>query len=78
MSMWRWQKIRRADILPELRQRFEFYGETLLTLASASEPNAHALGLDLRTYLAGNAKRSSLGFANVATWTRNTGIGSNS
>jgi len=34
--LWWWQKIRRADIAPQLRERFEFYGERLLTLAIES------------------------------------------
>jgi hypothetical protein len=34
--LWWWQKIRRADIAPELRERFEFYGERLVTLAIES------------------------------------------
>jgi hypothetical protein len=25
MSMWRWQTVRRANITPELRERFEFF-----------------------------------------------------
>jgi hypothetical protein len=45
--MWRWQKIRTANLPQELRERFEFYGETLLTLASTTEPNTNILGVEL-------------------------------
>jgi len=45
--LWWWQKIRRTDIPPELRERFEYYGETLLTLASQTEPNPNMLGVEL-------------------------------
>jgi hypothetical protein len=38
--LWWWQKVRRADIAPELRERFEFYGERLMALAIEShDPN---------------------------------------
>jgi len=38
--LWWWQKVRRADIAPDLRERFEFYGERLMTLAIEShDPN---------------------------------------
>jgi hypothetical protein len=47
LRLWWWQKVSRADIPPELRERFEYYGETLLTLASQSEPNTNALGVEL-------------------------------
>jgi hypothetical protein len=47
MSKWRWQKVRSANIQQELRERFEFYGETLLTLASVTEPNTNVLGVEL-------------------------------
>lgn len=42
-----WRRVRPADIPPDLRERFEFYGETLLTLTSQTEPNAHVLGVEL-------------------------------
>jgi hypothetical protein len=34
--LWWWQKVRRADIAPDLRERFEFYGERLMALAIES------------------------------------------
>src|SRR5205085_11063562 len=38
--LWWWRKVRRADIAPDLRERFEFYGERLMTLAIEShDPN---------------------------------------
>ena len=38
--LWWWQKVRRANIPPELRERFEFYGEKLIALAIEShDPN---------------------------------------
>jgi hypothetical protein len=63
MRLWWWQKIRKADIPPQLREQFEFYGETLLTLASASEPNAHALGVEL-------ANLSRMHRQQIAAWLR--------
>jgi hypothetical protein len=52
LRLWWWQKVRPADIPPELRERFEFYGETLLTLASQTEPNTNIYwGLNWRSYL---------------------------
>jgi hypothetical protein len=47
LRLWWWHKVRRVDIAPELEERFEFYGETLLTLASVTEPNSNALGVEL-------------------------------
>jgi hypothetical protein len=43
---WRWQKIRRASITPELREHFELYGETLMALAVESG-DANRIGEDL-------------------------------
>src|SRR5690242_8831096 len=38
--LWWWQKVRRANIPAELRERFEFYGEKLIALAIEShDPN---------------------------------------
>jgi hypothetical protein len=44
--LWWWQKVRRADIAPELQERFEFYGEKLIALAIEShDPNR--IGVEL-------------------------------
>jgi hypothetical protein len=32
--MWWWHKVRRANISQELRERFEFYGETVIALVT--------------------------------------------
>lgn len=39
--MWWWRKVRRADIHPDDRDRFERYGETLVALLVASELTDH-------------------------------------
>jgi hypothetical protein len=46
MSMWRWHKVRRAKIDPGLRERFEFFGETLVVLAIESG-DANRIGREL-------------------------------
>src|SRR5262249_44276348 len=35
-GMWWWHKVGRANIPPDIRSRFELYGETLMGLAIAS------------------------------------------
>jgi hypothetical protein len=34
--MWWWHKVRRAKIKPELRERFELFGEILMAIAIES------------------------------------------
>ena len=46
--MWRWQRIRRADIAPDLRERFELYGETLMAVVLKSG-DANRIGTELAT-----------------------------
>jgi hypothetical protein len=46
MSMWRWTKLRRADIPQELRERFELHGEQLMALAIESG-DANRIGVEL-------------------------------
>lgn len=36
LRLWWWQKVRHANLSPDLRERFEFYGERLMTLAIES------------------------------------------
>jgi hypothetical protein len=31
--MWKWHKVRRANIPDDLREQFELYGETVLVMA---------------------------------------------
>ena len=46
MSMWRWQTIRPANLPQELRDRFELYGETLMSIAIESG-DATRIGAEL-------------------------------
>jgi hypothetical protein len=41
-----WRKVRRADISKELRERFEYFGETLVALAIESG-DANRIGAEL-------------------------------
>jgi hypothetical protein len=34
--MWRWTKVRKANIAPEVRAMFEVYGETMIALVMAT------------------------------------------
>jgi hypothetical protein len=44
--MWWWRKVRRAKIPSDLRERFELYGETLMSLAIESG-DANRIGVEL-------------------------------
>jgi hypothetical protein len=42
--MWWWTKVRKADIIPALREKFELLGEHVIASAIASDPNPYVMG----------------------------------